>query len=161
MKSCDRYSRTESSQIYCDSSFLVALYLRTDHFSALAREVADSFYQGIPYPWLTELELTTSLYRVLGTKRITRHSFTEFFGAINDARAFLTPCALDQANLFRKALELSRRYTARHQCRTLDILHVAAALEVEARSLASFDFRQRKLAISAGLNVLPENIPGS
>jgi hypothetical protein len=149
--------------IYCDSSFLVALYLRTDHFSALAREVADSFYQGIPYPWLAELELTTSLYRILGAKRITRHSFRALFGAINAARAqgFLTPCALDQANLFRKALELNRRYTARHQCRTLDILHVAAALELEARSLASFDLRQRKLAISAGLIVLPESLPGS
>jgi predicted nucleic acid-binding protein len=149
--------------IYCDSSFLVALYLRTDHFSVVAREIADSFYQGVPYPWLAELELTTSLYRVLGAKRITRHAFRLLFSAINDARAqgFLTPCALDQANLFRKALELSRRHTARHQCRTLDILHVAAALELEAQSLASFDFRQRKLAVSAGLNVLPEKLPDS
>ena len=75
--------------IYCDSSFLVALYLRTDHFSLVARQIADSFYQGVPYPWLAELELTTSLYRVLGAGQTdtTRHAFRLLFSAINDARA--------------------------------------------------------------------------
>jgi predicted nucleic acid-binding protein len=42
--------------------------------------------------------------------------------------------------------------------RTLDVLHVAAALLLEAKILASFDERQRRLAASVGLKVLPETV---
>jgi predicted nucleic acid-binding protein len=65
---------------------------------------------------------------------------------------------IDSTALFKGAMELSKRFTAAHQCRTLDILHIAAALEFRAETIASFDQRQRKLAASAGLNLLPENL---
>jgi hypothetical protein len=42
--------------------------------------------------------------------------------------------------------------------RTLDVLHVAAALLLEAKILASFDEQQRRLAASAGLKLLPETL---
>jgi hypothetical protein len=37
----------------------------------------------------------------------------------------------------------------------LDISHVATAQDLEADTLASFDIRQRKLAASVGLKLLP------
>jgi hypothetical protein len=55
--------------IFCDSSFLVALYLGTQSHSKTAREIAVTFASGIPYPWLIELELCTSLRRILADKR--------------------------------------------------------------------------------------------
>ncbi|MGA2250711.1 hypothetical protein [Terracidiphilus sp.] len=39
--------------------------------------------------------------------------------------------------------------------RTLDSLHVACALELGARSFWTFDERQERLAIAAGLNTNP------
>lgn len=52
----------------------------------------------------------------------------------------LTEQALDRAR------ELSRQTTARLGTRTADLLHVAAALEMGAEFLYSFDKQQRKLA---------------
>jgi predicted nucleic acid-binding protein len=72
------------------------------------------------------------------------------------AAGVLSPRLLDGMILFNAAMDLSKRYTAIHQCRTLDILHVAAALELKAETVASFDNRQRQLASSTGLNLVPE-----
>ncbi len=51
----------------------------------------------------------------------------------------------------RRAAELSRRYTASVGCRSLDVLHVASALELGFRSFLTFDGRQRPLARAVGL----------
>jgi predicted nucleic acid-binding protein len=48
--------------------------------------------------------------------------------------------------VFERARELSCQSTARLGTRTADLLHVAAALELEADYLYSFDEQQRKLA---------------
>ena len=55
-------------------------------------------------------------------------------------------------------MKLSTEYGARYLTRTLDVLHLAAALLLEAKSSASFDDRQRRLAASVGLKLLPETL---
>jgi hypothetical protein len=52
------------------------------------------------------------------------------------------------------AAELSSRHTAALGTRTLDVLHVAAALILEARRFVSYDERQAALAKAVGLRVL-------
>ena len=47
---------------------------------------------------------------------------------------------------------------ARYLTGTLDVLHVAAALLLEAKTLASFDDRPRRLAASVGFQLLPETL---
>lgn len=54
----------------------------------------------------------------------------------------------------RRAMDLSRDHTPELGCRTLDVLHVACALELGLPSFLTFDARQRKLAGSVGLKVL-------
>ena len=54
---------------------------------------------------------------------------------------------------FRTCITLAQRFTARLGCRTLDALHVAAALELEAEEFWTFDERQNQLAAAAGLRV--------
>jgi predicted nucleic acid-binding protein len=54
----------------------------------------------------------------------------------------------------RRAAELSREHTPELGCRTLDVLHVACALELGLAGFFSFDARQRGLARSVGLRVL-------
>jgi predicted nucleic acid-binding protein len=61
------------------------------------------------------------------------------------------------AAAFERARKLSRENTARLGTRSADLLHVAVALELRATALYSFDLRQRKVAVGAGLtlNSLP------
>jgi len=54
-----------------------------------------------------------------------------------------------------RAEELSKRQTAAGGHRSLDVLHVATALHLEAEEFLTFDANQRKLASAAGLNVKP------
>jgi predicted nucleic acid-binding protein len=51
----------------------------------------------------------------------------------------------------RRAAELSLEYTADIGCRSLDVLHVACALELGLPSFLTFDLRQRRLARAVGL----------
>ncbi len=52
------------------------------------------------------------------------------------------------------AAELSVRHTAAFGTRTLDVLHVAIALALDARRFVSYDRRQLALAKAVGLRVL-------
>lgn len=144
--------------IYCDTSFLAALYLPEEVFEPRARTISATFERSIPYPWLLELELCNAIYRGLGRNLYDRRSCTSILRQISADKdtGILWVWSVDSSTLFKGAMELSRRFTPTHQCRTLDVLHVAAALESGAGTLASFDHRQRKLAVSAGLNLLPE-----
>lgn len=53
-----------------------------------------------------------------------------------------------------RSAELSRQYTPSLGCRSLDVLHVASALELGLRHFLTFDLRQRRLAKAAGLRVI-------
>lgn len=54
----------------------------------------------------------------------------------------------------RRAADLSREYTSKLGCRSLDVLHVACALELGLRKFLTFDLRQRRLAGSVGLKIV-------
>jgi predicted nucleic acid-binding protein len=57
----------------------------------------------------------------------------------------------------RRADDLSRAHTPALGCRTLDVLHVATAIELGLRYFVTFDGRQRELADAAGLKpVIPK-----
>lgn len=142
--------------IYCDSSFLVSLYLQTQFFSAAARELVDSFDEPLAFSWLNELEMVTVLHRSLSSGLL--HKTLRAIDAARDS-GILVPCVVDdhQAYLHR-ALDLSKRHAAGIGCRSLDILHVALALELKAPSFVSFDRRQRRLAEAVRLKILPEEL---
>ena len=146
--------------ISADSSFLVSLYLPNDRFSAAARTIAISFRDAVAYPLLVELEFTNTIWRAVGEKRIPARLATSLLGAVDRDldKGFLVRCGLDAVAHYRNAMKLSTEYAARYLTRTLDVLHVAAALLLEAKTLASFDDRQRRLAASVGLQLLPETL---
>ena len=54
-----------------------------------------------------------------------------------------------------RAEELSAGHSAVLGCRTLDIIHVAAALVIGTRDFVTFDGRQAAMAKQAGLTVKP------
>jgi predicted nucleic acid-binding protein len=53
-----------------------------------------------------------------------------------------------------RTVQLSREHTPRIGCRTLDILHIASALELEFKSFLTFDARQQRLARIVGLKLI-------
>jgi predicted nucleic acid-binding protein len=146
--------------IFADASFLVSLYLPNDRFSMVARTVAVSFQSAVAYTLLTELELTNTLWRAVGEKRISKEFATNSLRDVNRdlVDGFLQQSGLDALAHYRRAMELSERYASQHFTRALDVLHVAAACLLETSSFASFDIRQRKLAASVGLKLLPATL---
>ena len=112
--------------------------------------------------------------RISGSLSVTHHGRTELVNAIALAAfrkdisieaAETSWSALDQAFesgafkqadlLWRAALnragELSRRYSAQIGTRSLDVLHVSCALELQTKHFLSFDERQIALAETVGL----------
>ena len=57
--------------------------------------------------------------------------------------------------LYSKAIELSDHHSAAIGTRSLDLMHVAAAMILEAGLFLSFDERQRKAAEAEGLRTEP------
>jgi predicted nucleic acid-binding protein len=146
--------------IYADASFLVSLYLPNDRLSTLARTVAASFQSAVAYPLLTELELTNTLWRGVGEKRISKQLATSLFRDVNRdlVDGFLQQSGLDAVAHYRRAIDLSERYASQYFTRALDVLHVAAACLLETPSFASLDTRQRNLAARVGLKLLPATL---
>lgn len=52
------------------------------------------------------------------------------------------------------AVKLSRLHTPITGTRSLDVLHIASALELNARHFVTYDHRQAKLATLCGLKVI-------
>jgi predicted nucleic acid-binding protein len=147
--------------VYCDTSFLGALYLPGEKFERVARELAFTFTEPMAFPWLSELEVCNSVYRGAGRNIYSRRICAGILRQIarDKAAGLLFSCPVEPPAHFRKAMDLSKRFTSTHLCRSLDVLHVAAACLLETPEFASFDTRQRKLAASAGLKLLPEILP--
>jgi predicted nucleic acid-binding protein len=60
----------------------------------------------------------------------------------------------DWPNIFREAVKLAELHTGTTGCRSLDILHCAAANLLGATEYLTTDARQKKLAVAMGLNLV-------
>ncbi len=63
----------------------------------------------------------------------------------------LARMTLDFSRVFERASELSARHASKLLCRSLDVLHVASALELRIERFVSADDRQIALARKCGL----------
>ncbi len=141
-----------AAEVYVDPSALSRLYMH----QAGSREMA---------AWRARLR---------GSLTVTHHGRTEIINAIcrasflgqldekglaetlADFSADFDAGHLHQADILwraalNRAAELSRDHTPKLGTRSLDVLHVACALELKSRYFLTFDIRQRQLAVAAGL----------
>jgi len=141
---------------YADSSFLVSLVCK-DAKSADASAYMARAAQPLHFTPLHRIEVRNALRNAEGRKEITENERRAAFRQIDaDLRdELLIHAAVDWAAVFRRADELSERHAATDGQRTIDLLHVAIAIEFGAKVFLSFDARQRKLAKAAGLRVKP------
>jgi predicted nucleic acid-binding protein len=139
---------------YADTGFLVSLYGQDNH-SAVATTLVRSKPVFLLTP-LGETEFTNAVelrvFRREWTRREAR-SVRELFLQHQAAGVFrMAPLG---SEVWEKAQILSPRHSAMFGTRTLDLLHVAAALVLRPDVFYSFDKRQRKLARAQRLRILP------
>jgi predicted nucleic acid-binding protein len=141
---------------YADSSFLVSLYRKDDNRDAAKNFIARTRLV-VSFSPLNRIELRNALRNAQSFRQITEEDRRAAFRQIeNDFDAgLLAHVAVDWTNVLRRADELSEEQAGREGQRTIDLLHVAIALESGAKMFLSFDNRQRKLAQAAGLRVKP------
>ena len=141
---------------FADTGFLASLYLE-ESTSKAADAALGTKRVPLPLTPLAALELRNAFNRAVQRQRITAAQrdalWQDVEADIASGFLILTPVAADE--LHHKARQLSDRYTPTLGTRSLDLLHVAAALVLQAKVFFSFDDRQRKAAASEGLKVKP------
>jgi predicted nucleic acid-binding protein len=141
---------------YADSSFLVSLH-RADAFHDAASTFIARTGLTLAFTPLHRIEVRNALRNAVagGTmNRVERNiAFRQIEEDLRDG--LMVHTSVNWTDVFRRADELSEAHSAAHGQRTLDLLHVATALDCGATTFLTFDARQRKLAKVAGLKVKP------
>jgi hypothetical protein len=136
---------------YLDSSVLTSLYAPDAHSASARRYLRHAAGPFLLTPF-GEAELTNAIEWRVFRREITAaqaQAALERLGAhIADGVFHAAPVP---AAMYDVARQLSRRHTATLGTRTLDILHVAAALVWHTDSFYTFDRAQAQLARAAGL----------
>ncbi|MEA3212506.1 MAG: uncharacterized protein QOE70_5563 [Chthoniobacter sp.] len=142
------------SSTYPDSSFLVSLVCE-DTKSEDARGFMSRASEPLLFTPLHRVESRNALRNAAGRGDITEADRRVAFRQIEaDLReGVLVHLPVNWTDVFRRADELSEKHAGTDGQRTVDLLHVAIALESSAKTFLSFDTRQRRLAKAAGLKV--------
>jgi len=141
---------------YFDSAIIVKLYVQEASSPDAVRLV-----NGHTAPYLL------TQWQALEVKNAIR--LKAFRGEVTSAEMSRSIAAFEQdiatgrwqlptyttAGVEQKTEELSASHSAKLGCRTLDIIHVAAALITGAKEFVTFDGRQGALARQVGLTVKP------
>ena len=139
--------------LYLDTSALLKLYIRESGSEVVQERIVA---QDLPLPvWeIQEMEFVNALrLKVFWNEISAEDVMTQLalFRSRRNRGLYFFP-EIQRSNLMHHFQKLSEE-TPRLGCRTMDILHVACALELKASEFLTFDKRQAALANSAGLTV--------
>ena len=146
---------TSAERTYVDPSALRSLYLHDDRsarFCAWRRRLGGC----LPVTRFGRAEFVNSVQLAVHRKeideRLAAAAIADFDADVCEGRLAIVDV------LWRRTLdlaaELSTQHTAALGTRTLDVLHVATAVTLEARRFVSYDDRQATMAKAVGLRVL-------
>ena len=109
----------------------------------------------LPFVWLHQLELRNALRLRVFRGEITRTQRDSSLNLIlaDLASGVLTTATPSHSGVMTEAERLSATHSESLGTRSLDILHVAAALVLGATEFLTFDPRQARLAKATGLRV--------
>jgi len=141
-------------KLYLDTGALVKLYI----FEAGSRFVEEKAQAAdrLPLNLLQETEFRNALYAAHGRKLISKEALLQTLRNFEEdvEKGYFQREEPDWPYLWKRAATLGRKYTPRLLCRTLDILHVAAAEYSDADELLTGDQRQLKLCKAIKLAVV-------
>ena len=142
--------------IYADTSFLVSLILEdgnSDAATGLVRDCRDS----LVWTDFLKLELFNAIRVRVAENRLSEanaETGRELAGQLIQSRRWERR-EPDWPRVLARANGLSAAHAAVTKARSLDILHVACAMEIGVKEFWTFDKRQRALAEEVGLRVNP------
>lgn len=141
---------------YADTGFLVSLYL-AESTSKAADTALGAHRQPVPLTPLVQSEMRNAFNLAVKWRRLTEAERDALWRDVEAdiASGFLVPTTVPAADWHAKARELSDRYSPTVGTRSLDLLHVAAAVLLETETFYSFDERQRQAAAGEGMTVKP------
>jgi predicted nucleic acid-binding protein len=137
---------------YFDTSVLIKSYV-AERDSAAADALILRTAGAIPFTHFHAIEIRTAIRLKRGRGEITETQLKSVLAELQrdiEAGRLERPF-YDLPSVFQKAEELSAKYAADTLARSLDILHVAAAVVIGVRQFITFDKRQSALASKAGL----------
>jgi predicted nucleic acid-binding protein len=141
--------------IYLDASFLFSLHFR-DANTPAALALIKSAGSPLLISALCELEVVNAFSLRVFRKEISALNMSR---AIRDLEADIESGVLQLQPLpqsaFARAIAMAQSLTPSIGVRAADLLHVAAAIELGAKSLYTFDRKQHRTAQAAGLKVNP------
>ncbi len=141
---------------YFDTGVLVKIYCREPD-SPAAIALAQGAVAALPLTHFQESELRNALRLKVFRKEVSagemREALANLDRDISEGRCVRPGYSI--SHVFQRAETLSLHHTVQTGARILDILHVAAAIEIGATKFVSFDQRQRAVAKKAKLKVIP------
>lgn len=148
-----------ADEFYADPSALLKLYLNEPESRAMA-----TWRAKVPGPLAVthhgRVELVNGLSLAAHRRFLSGAALTAALAALDDdfeAGRYRQSDILWRSTL-KRAGELSRRYTPELGTRSLDVLHVASALELGLRRFVTFDARQHQLAGKVGLKMVTPSV---
>ena len=142
---------------YADSGFVVSLYRPSESLSPKAQREIRRAPAPVFLSPLSLLEIRNAFNLAIQRGEIGEGEreavMTDIARQIE--RGFFRLAEVSQADIYALAHELSNRHTPNLATRSLDLMHVAAALLVKARVFLTTDTRQAKAAQAEGLAVKP------
>ncbi len=144
-----------ADRTYADPSALRSLYIHDDRslrFCSWRRRIGGTLL-------LTRHgygEIVNSVALAVFRRDVSRDAAQAAVAALDEdiAEGRLLLVDLPLRRTLDRAADLSRVYTPHLGTRTLDVLHVAAALTLDMKWFVTYDARQAKLARKVGLKVL-------
>lgn len=142
--------------VYADTSFLLSLYVTDSN-----TERADAWREGSDETFLWthfhQVEFNTALesrVRRGQTSRIQADKAHDALAQHREIHGIYHLPIVDWDSTWTIASKLARQQAAKHFCRTLDIVHLALAVELGGAEFLSFDERQNTLAHELDLRTL-------
>jgi predicted nucleic acid-binding protein len=142
---------------YADSGFVVSLYLTTEGTSAQARKEVKRASKPILLSPLSLLEIRNALNFGINRGEITGDQRDAVLVEIEAQieKGFFRLVEASQSSIYAKAQELSNALTPTVATRSLDLMHLAAAILSNAGAFLTFDKRQAKVAMVENIVVKP------
>lgn len=149
-------------RVYIDTGLLVKSYV-FEQDSPQAIEIIEAAGDPLLFSHLHGIEIPNAIrlkrFRGEISKAQEAAAIRVFLSDV-DAGRLVRP-DYDLAEVFLRAERLSAKHSGTIGSRSLDVWHVAAALECGCEEMASFDERQRKIARLSGLRLIPAQTKGS
>jgi predicted nucleic acid-binding protein len=140
---------------YADSSFLVALFARSDHTQAALQIWRKVREVPLPFTPLHRLEVRNAIRRKVFTRETSESSAREALAQLDAAvNLDLLHLPLSWTEALRECESLGAQLTQKLGVRSYDLLHLASALQTGHDTLLTFDKVQAAAARQLALTVL-------